>query len=90
MQVFIALLLQCSVSMSVVSLVWMGLLPFLSRRYEAKWLYGICLLLFIGWMIPCICWPRRLPRSVKFLVMHGYCEALIFSKENNTGKPLSA
>ncbi|MFD0711680.1 M56 family metallopeptidase [Paenibacillus sp. GCM10027626] len=52
MQSFITLLLKCSVSMSVISLIWMGLLPILSKRYEAKWLYRICLLLIIGWMVP--------------------------------------
>lgn len=52
MQSFITLLLTCSVSMSVISFIWIGLLPVLSKRYEAKWLYRICLLLMIGWMIP--------------------------------------
>lgn len=49
---FIMLLLACSVSMSIVSLIWMGVLPVLAKRYKAKWLYRICLLLIIGWMIP--------------------------------------
>lgn len=52
MQTFINFLLTCSVSMSVISFIWIGLLPVLSKRYEAKWLYRICLLLIIGWMIP--------------------------------------
>lgn len=52
MQAFMTILLACSVSMSMISLIWIGLLPILSKRYEAKWLYGICLLLMLGWLIP--------------------------------------
>lgn len=52
MPTFMTHLFACSISMSIISLIWIGLLPVLSRRYEAKWLYGICLLLTLSWMIP--------------------------------------
>ncbi len=38
--------------MSVISLAYMAALPLLSKRYDAKWLYRICMVIAIGWMFP--------------------------------------
>jgi bla regulator protein BlaR1 len=52
MQGFFATLLQCSVSMSLVTLVYATLLPLLSKRYAAQWNYMIWLLIAAGWIFP--------------------------------------
>ena len=52
MQVFLATLLRCSAAMSVISIVYMATMPLLSKRYSAKWLYYIWLVVVIGWVFP--------------------------------------
>lgn len=52
MQIFLETLLRCSVFMSVISLMYMMTMPFLSKRYSTKWLYNIWLVIVIGWAIP--------------------------------------
>jgi beta-lactamase regulating signal transducer with metallopeptidase domain len=52
MQTFLSGLSECSVAMSLISLVYMAALPFLSKRYTAKWLYSAWLVLVIGWIFP--------------------------------------
>lgn len=52
MEIFLAALLKCSVAMSVISLVYMGVMPFLSKRYSAKWLYYVWLVVAVGWAVP--------------------------------------
>lgn len=52
MQIFLETLLRCSVFMSVISLMYMMVMPFLSKRYSTKWLYYIWLVIVIGWAIP--------------------------------------
>jgi bla regulator protein BlaR1 len=52
MQGFLATLLQCSVSMSLVTLVYAAILPLLSKRYAAKWNYMVWLLIAAGWIFP--------------------------------------
>ncbi|CAH0122364.1 MULTISPECIES: M56 family metallopeptidase [unclassified Paenibacillus] len=52
MQGFLATLLQCSVSMSLVTLVYAALRPLLSKRYAAKWNYVVWLLIAAGWIFP--------------------------------------
>ena len=52
MQAFLINLLECTVSMSVISLIYMILLPFLSKRYTAKWLYYGWLVIITGWIFP--------------------------------------
>jgi beta-lactamase regulating signal transducer with metallopeptidase domain len=53
MQTFLTALLQCSVSMSLVTLVYAAILPFLSKRYAAKWCYIVWLVIAAGWIFPC-------------------------------------
>ena len=52
MQDFLTTLLQCSVSMSLVTLVYAAILPLLSKRYAAKWRYIVWLVIAAGWIFP--------------------------------------
>lgn len=52
MQDFLTALLQCSVSMSLVTLVYAAILPLLSKRYAAKWRYVVWLVIAAGWIFP--------------------------------------
>ena len=52
MQDFLTTLLQCSVSMSLVTLVYAAILPLLSKRYAAKWRYMVWLVIAAGWIFP--------------------------------------
>lgn len=52
MQEFMTALIECSVTMSVLVLVFIAATPWLSKRYSAKWLYYIWLVLVIGLIIP--------------------------------------
>ena len=52
MQDFFTTLLQCSLSMSLVTLVYMAMTPILSKRYSPKWLYSVWMLVAVGWIIP--------------------------------------
>jgi beta-lactamase regulating signal transducer with metallopeptidase domain len=52
MQGFLATLLQCSVSMSLLTLVYAAIQPFITKRYVAKWNYRVWLLLAVGWIFP--------------------------------------
>ncbi len=45
-------LLQCSVSMSLVTLVYAAILPLLSKRYAARWRYMVWLVIAAGWIFP--------------------------------------
>jgi len=49
---FMLNLLECSAVMSILSLVYMAALPFLSKRYTAQWLYYIWIFFVIGWIVP--------------------------------------
>jgi beta-lactamase regulating signal transducer with metallopeptidase domain len=49
---FIITLLSCSATMSVLSLIYMALIPKLSKKYTAKGLYSIWLLVVVGWIFP--------------------------------------
>lgn len=52
MQEFLTILLQCSVSMSLVTLAYAAMLPLLSKRYAAKWRYMVWLVIAAGWIFP--------------------------------------
>jgi len=52
MQMFLNALLKCSIVMSVISLAYMVAMPLLSKKYSAKWLYYIWLLVVVGWVFP--------------------------------------
>ena len=52
MQDFLTTLLQCSVSMSLVTLVYAAILPLLSKRYAVKWRYLVWLAIAAGWIFP--------------------------------------
>lgn len=52
MQGFLVTLIQCSVSMSLITLVYTAVRPILSKRYAAKWMYRVWLLIAAGWIIP--------------------------------------
>ncbi len=49
---FLSTMISCSVVMSVISLIYLGALPYLRKRYSAKWLYYIWLMVIIGWIMP--------------------------------------
>lgn len=52
MLMFFTTLLSCSVTMSIISLVYTAAIPLLSKKYSAKWLYYIWLIVLIGWVFP--------------------------------------
>ena len=52
MRDFLTALLECSISMSVLTLVLIALTPLLSKRYDAKWLYYAWLVIVAGLVIP--------------------------------------
>ncbi len=52
MRDFLTALLQCSISMSLVTLVYAAILPLLSKRYAAKWRYMVWLVIAAGWIFP--------------------------------------
>ncbi|MDD4766113.1 MAG: M56 family metallopeptidase [Desulfotomaculaceae bacterium] len=52
MEAFIRTLLECSVAMAVISLIYMYAAPRLSKRYSAKWLYYAWLMIGAGWIFP--------------------------------------
>lgn len=52
MRNFLTALIECSVSMSALSLVLIALTPLLSKRYAAKWLYYAWLVIAAGLVIP--------------------------------------
>ena len=52
MRAFLTTLLQCSLSMTLVTLAYAAVLPLLSKRYAAKWRYLIWLVIAVGWVIP--------------------------------------
>jgi bla regulator protein BlaR1 len=52
MRVLLTTLLQCTVSMSLVTLVYAVILPLLSKRYAAKWRYMGWIVIAAGWIFP--------------------------------------
>lgn len=52
MDQFLTTMLSCTIVMSVISLLYMGALPYLQKRYSAKWLYYIWLIVIFGWVFP--------------------------------------
>ncbi len=52
MEAFIIMLLQCTLSMSVITLLYATVLPILSKRYAPKWRYMVWLVISAGWLIP--------------------------------------
>jgi beta-lactamase regulating signal transducer with metallopeptidase domain len=52
MEMFFIVLLQCTLSMSVITLLYAAVLPILSKRYAAKWCYLIWLVIAAGWIFP--------------------------------------
>ena len=49
---FLTALFQCSISMSVITLVYAVILPILSKRYSEKWRYIAWLVITVGWIFP--------------------------------------
>lgn len=52
METFLIALLQCTLSMSIITLVYEATMPILSKRYASKWRYMVWLVIAIGWLIP--------------------------------------
>ncbi|MGO4789054.1 M56 family metallopeptidase [Paenibacillus sp. 2KB_20] len=52
MQGFLVTLIHCSVSMSLITLAYSAIRPLLSKRYAAKWMYRVWLLIAAGWIFP--------------------------------------
>ncbi len=59
MREFMTALIECSITMSVLVLGFIAATPWLSKRYSAKWLYYIWLVLVIGLIIPFRVHPDR-------------------------------
>lgn len=57
MRDFLVVLMECSVTMSVLALCFISLTPWLSKRYAAKWLYYGWLVIVIGLIIPFRLYP---------------------------------
>lgn len=52
MKLFMIALLQCSLSMSLLTLLYAAISPLLARRYAPKWRYIAWLVIAAGWLIP--------------------------------------
>ena len=52
MRDFLTALLECSVTISALALVYIVLTPLLSKRYSAKWLYYAWLVIVVGLIVP--------------------------------------
>jgi beta-lactamase regulating signal transducer with metallopeptidase domain len=52
MQSFLTALIECSIAMSVLILLFIAITPLLSKRYTAKWRYYTWLVIVIGLIIP--------------------------------------
>ncbi|WMJ87152.1 M56 family metallopeptidase [Anaerocolumna sp. MB42-C2] len=52
MEAFLIALLQCTLSMSMITLLYAAVLPILSKRYAPKWRYMVWLVIAAGWLIP--------------------------------------
>lgn len=52
MQMLLYTLFVCSAVMSVITLIYILAIPSLLKKYSAKWLYYIWLLVVIGWVFP--------------------------------------
>ena len=46
------MLIECTVTMSIISLVLLLAMPFLSRRYSARGLYAVWMIVLLGFLIP--------------------------------------
>lgn len=57
MRGFLVVLMECSVTMSVLAFCFIALTPWLSKRYAAKWLYYCWLVIVIGLIIPFRLYP---------------------------------
>ncbi|HWT73872.1 MAG TPA: M56 family metallopeptidase [Mobilitalea sp.] len=52
MRDYMTALIECSVTMSVLVLGFMAITPWLSKKYSAKWLYYVWVVLVVGLIIP--------------------------------------
>lgn len=52
MRSFLFTLFTCSITMSLISLLFIAVTPLLSKRYSAKWRYYVWLIIIIGMIIP--------------------------------------
>ncbi|MFA9466646.1 MAG: M56 family metallopeptidase [Velocimicrobium sp.] len=52
METFLIRLLQCTLSMSIITLLYAAVLPILSKWYAPKWRYMVWLVIAVGWLIP--------------------------------------
>ncbi len=52
MKLFISALMQCTLSMSIITLLYSITLPILSKRYAPKWCYTVWMAIAFAWMIP--------------------------------------
>ncbi len=52
METCLTALLKCSLSMSVITLLYAIVLPIVSKRYAPKWRYMVWLVIAVAWMIP--------------------------------------
>ena len=52
METFLTALLQCSLSMSVITLLYAFVHPLISKQYAPKWRYMVWLVIAVAWLIP--------------------------------------
>ncbi len=82
MREFMTALIECSVTMAVLVLGFIAATPWLSKRYSAKWLYYIWLVLVIGLII-----PFRIHPDTAFIQMNDapvYIQQIIPGNAGNT------
>lgn len=96
MQVFLITLLECSVVMSVISLIYVATAPFLLKRYTANGLYYAWLVVIIGWIFPfrpqfnTMSLPVKMPIIQTIAAEYINVESLtIFGNGTSTTTPIS-
>lgn len=79
---FLIGLIECSIASSVISLIYIVALPILLKRYSARWLYIIGLIITAGWLIICP-FPPLHSNQTKIPVLQCISSGLIFLRDTN-------
>lgn len=80
---FLIGLIECSVTMSIISLIYLVVLPRLSKRYSARGLYTIGLIIMTGWLMT-FSFPTSLSIQTKPAIIQSFSTALIRLGDTNT------
>ncbi len=89
LQEMLIILLECSLSMSVLILLLLALIPWLSRRYAAKWLYCTWLVIALGLLVPFRFHPAA-PLIKMSVVPSSFQRIIAEIPENSAGLPVAA